>query len=42
MRAKQVIAAFLLAFLTAAPSFPQAASPHAALPSRQAQVKQHS
>jgi tetratricopeptide (TPR) repeat protein len=42
MREKQVIAAFLLAFLTAAPSFPQAASSHAAPSNRQAQVKQHS
>lgn len=41
MRTKEVIASFLLAFLTAAPSFSQAVSSHAA-PSRQAQIKQHS
>ena len=41
MRAKEVIAAFLLVFLTAVPSFSQAASSHAAS-SRQAQIKQHS
>lgn len=41
MRAKEGIAAFLLVLLTAAPSFSQAVSSHAA-PSRQAQVKQHS
>ena len=41
MRAKEVIAAFLLVLLAAVPSFSQAAPSHAA-PSRQAQVKQHS
>jgi len=41
MRAKEGIAAFLLVFLTAAPSFSQAVSSHAAA-SRQTQVKRHS
>jgi len=40
MRGKEGIAAFLLLFLIAAPSFSQAAPSHAA-PSRQAQVKRH-
>jgi tetratricopeptide (TPR) repeat protein len=40
MRAKEGIAAFLLVFLTVAPSFSQAGSSQAAS-SRQAQVKQH-
>ena len=41
MPAKEVIAAFLLVFLTATPSFSQAVSSHSA-PTRQAQIKQHS
>jgi len=41
MRAKEGIAALLLGFLTTAPSFGQAAPPHATA-SRQAQIKQHS
>jgi tetratricopeptide (TPR) repeat protein len=41
MRGKEGIAAFLLLFLIAAPSFSQAAPSHAA-PSRQAEVKRHS
>lgn len=41
MRTTEGIAAFLLLFLTAAPSFSQAAPTHAA-PSRQAQLKHHS
>lgn len=41
MRAKEGIAAFLLLFLTAAPSFSQAA-PSPAAPSRQDQLKHHS
>lgn len=41
MRTREAIAAFLLVFLTAAPSFSQAVSSHSA-PSRQAQIKQHS
>ena len=41
MRTREGIAAFLLVFLTATPSFSQAVSSHSA-PSRQAQIKQHS
>ncbi|MHB1936287.1 MAG: tetratricopeptide repeat protein [Acidobacteriaceae bacterium] len=40
MRAKEVLAAFFLVFLTAVPSFPQAAPSHVAS-SRQAQLKRH-
>jgi tetratricopeptide (TPR) repeat protein len=41
MRAKEAIAALLLVFLTAGPSFSQAVSAHTAT-TRQAQIKQHS